>query len=53
LRKEVKRRKKIIPTKKIKMKAYKRVEDLFPTFDLNDFTHELIGPQTNNILLIT
>jgi hypothetical protein len=23
-----------------------------PYFGLNDFTHELIGPQTNNILLI-
>jgi hypothetical protein len=22
-------------------------------FDLNGFTHELIGPKTNNILLIT
>jgi hypothetical protein len=25
---------------------------LGPTFNLNGFTHELIGPQTNNILLI-
>jgi hypothetical protein len=31
-------------------KAYERVKSIF---DLNSFTHELIGPQTNNIWLVT
>jgi hypothetical protein len=41
LRKEVKTRIKSYQQKN-KMKAYK---DLFPTFELNEFTHELIGPK--------
>ncbi len=35
------------------MNAYERLKPWCLIFGLNDFTHELIGPQTNNILLIT
>jgi hypothetical protein len=36
------------------MKTYEGLKPWSLLFDLNDFTHdELIGPQMNNILLIT
>jgi hypothetical protein len=39
-------------SKNEKMKTYEGLKPWSLLFDLNDFTHdELIGPQTNNILL--
>jgi hypothetical protein len=35
------------------MKTYEKLKPWYLQIDLNDFTHELIGPQTNNTLLIT
>jgi hypothetical protein len=35
------------------MKPYEELKSWFLLFDLNGFIHELIDPQTNNILLIT
>lgn len=35
------------------MKTYERLKPWDLQIDLNDFTHELIGPQTNNTLLVT
>jgi hypothetical protein len=41
-------------SKKEKVKAYEGLKPWSLLFDLNEFTHdELIGPQMNNILLIT
>jgi hypothetical protein len=34
------------------MKAYEGLKPWCLLFGLNDFTHELIGPQTNNVLFI-
>jgi hypothetical protein len=35
------------------MKTYEKLKLWYLQIDLNDFTYEHIGPQTNSILLIT
>ncbi len=35
------------------MKTYEKLKPWYLQIDLNDFTYECIGPQTNSILLIT
>jgi hypothetical protein len=50
--KEVKIRKKMISNKNI-MKPYEGLKSWSLLFGLNGFTHELIGPQRSNILLMT
>jgi hypothetical protein len=50
LKNEAKMKRKMIAEKR--ECKYMKGWSLGPTFNLNGFTHELIGPQTNNILLI-
>jgi hypothetical protein len=47
-KKEAKMKRRTIPRKKI----YERLKPWSLLFGLNGFTHNLIGPQTNRILLI-